>query len=170
MQQDEKARMEDLRVASTQEAAVLDELLALERAALDPYFGESDPSAYVALFADNATYFDPNTGGRLDGAAYRQQFAGYAGQIPPFRYEILNPAVDLRGDTAVFTFNLEMVNPADNTVAGVWNTTEVHCRTDRGWEMERATFAHSDKGFELLSSQMVPIAALTDRPLDDLRR
>jgi hypothetical protein len=32
--------------------------------------------------------------------------------------------------------------------------------TERGWEMERATIAHTGKGFELLSSEMVPIAAL----------
>jgi hypothetical protein len=33
-------------------------------------------------------------------------------------------------------------------------------RTDRGWEMERATIAHTSEGFELQSSEMVPIAAL----------
>ena len=32
--------------------------------------------------------------------------------------------------------------------------------TERGWEMERATIAHTDQGFELLSSEMMPIAAL----------
>jgi hypothetical protein len=33
-------------------------------------------------------------------------------------------------------------------------------QTDRGWEMERATIAHSDQGFALQSSELVPIAAL----------
>ncbi len=33
-------------------------------------------------------------------------------------------------------------------------------RTDRGWEMERATIAHTSEGFELRSSELVPIAAL----------
>lgn len=146
MRKDDTSPTEDRRPATDREAAVLAELVARERAALDPYVGDSDPSAYVALFADEATYFDPNTGGRLDGDAYKQQFASYAGQIPPFKYEILNPAVDLRGDTAVFTFNVEMVDPADDTVAVKWNATEVHCRTDGGWEMIHAHWSHALPG------------------------
>ena len=125
---------------------VLEELMALETAALDPYFGQSDPSAYVALFADEATYFDPNSAGRLNGDAYKQHFAAAAGQIPPFRYEILNPAVDLHGDTAVFTFNVKAVDPADGTVAALWNTTEVHCRIHGGWEMVHAHWSYTEPG------------------------
>jgi hypothetical protein len=33
-------------------------------------------------------------------------------------------------------------------------------RTDRGWEMERAIIAHTEQGFQLQSSELVPIAAL----------
>jgi len=128
------------------DTTALTELVALERAALDPYLGESDPSAYVALFADEATYFDPNSAGRLDGDAYEQHFAAVAGQIPASRYKILNPAVDLRGDTAVFTFNVEVVDLADGTVVTLWNTTEVHSRTDDGWEMVHAHWSHSEPG------------------------
>ncbi len=127
-------------------ATVLEELMTLERAALDPYFAESDPSAYVALFANEATYFDPNSAGRLDGDAYKQHFAAAAGQIPPFRYEILNPAVDLHGDTAVFTFNVKAVDPAAGTVAALWNTTEVHCRINDGWEMVHAHWSYTEPG------------------------
>ncbi len=128
------------------EVSVLEELMTLERAALDPYFAESDPSAYVALFANEATYFDPNSAGRLDGDAYKQHFAAAAGQIPPFRYEILNPAVDLHGDTAVFTFNVKAVDPAAGTVAALWNTTEVHCRINGGWEMVHAHWSYTEPG------------------------
>jgi hypothetical protein len=32
--------------------------------------------------------------------------------------------------------------------------------TEQGWELERVTFARTDKGFELLSSEWVPISAL----------
>lgn len=135
-------------VIGTQEddAAVLEELMTRARAALDPYFAESDPSAYVALFADEATYFDPNSAGRLDGDAYKQHFAAFKGQIPPFRYKILNPAVDLHGDTAVFTFNVEVVDPADGTVATLWNTTEVHCRIHGGWETVHAHWSYTEPG------------------------
>ena len=146
VQESDKTPTQDRRAATDREATVLEELVARERAALDSYFAESDPSAYVALFAEHATYFDSNTGGRLDGDAYKQQFASYAGQIPPFKYEILNPAIDVRGNTAVFTFNVEMVDPADDTVAGVLHATEVHCRTDGGWEMIHAHWSDANPG------------------------
>ena len=128
------------------EVAVLEELMALETAALDPYFGQSDPSAYAAMFADEATYFDPNSAGRLNGHAYKQHFVAFAGQIPPLRYQILNPAVDLHGDTAVFTFNVEVVDPADGTVAALWNATEVRCRIHSGWEIVHAHWSYTEPG------------------------
>ena len=126
------------------DAAVLEELVEEVSVALDPYFAQSDPSGYVARFADRATYFDPNSAGRLDGDAYRQHFAGYAGQIPPFNHRILNPTVDLNGDTAVLTFNLEVIDPEDGTRAALWNTTEVHHRTDDGWEMVHAHWSYAE--------------------------
>ncbi len=67
MQRDDATPTKDGRAAPDREAAVLEELVARERAALEPYFGKSDPSAYVALFAEEATYFDPNTGGGSTG-------------------------------------------------------------------------------------------------------
>jgi len=51
------------------EAQVLEELLAQERAALDPYYGESDPSSYVARYADKVTTFDPWSNGKLEDRA-----------------------------------------------------------------------------------------------------
>jgi ketosteroid isomerase-like protein len=137
---------EGAKATQDEDAVALDELMTLERAALDPYFGESDPSTYVALFADEATYFDPSSAGRLNADAYKQHFAAIAGQIPPLRSKILNPAVDLRGNTAVFTFNVEVVDPADGTVVTLWNTTEVHCRTDDGWEMIHAHWSYTEPG------------------------
>jgi ketosteroid isomerase-like protein len=144
--EDNRAPIAHQREIQDSDAAVLKELIALETAALDPYFAESDPSRYVALFADEATYFDPNSAGRLHGGAYKQHFAAYAGQIPPFRYKILNPAVHLLGDTAVFTFNVEVVDPADDTVAALWNTTEVHYRTDDRSEIVHAHWSYTEPG------------------------
>ena len=122
---------------------VLEELLTGERAALDPYTGDSDPSAYVARFDQHATYFDPNSGGRLENGAIAQLFGAYAGQIPKSRYEILNPSVDVRGDTAVFTFMFEAYDPEDDSVTARWNTTEVHARTADGWRMIHAHWSHT---------------------------
>jgi hypothetical protein len=123
---------------------LLDTLLTGERAAMDPYFGESDPTGYANRFAEEATYFDPNSGGRLEGRAIAQLFGAYAGQIPKWRYEILNPSVDVRGDTAVFTFNLETYDLDESSVTSRWNTTEVHAHTADGWRMIHAHWSHTE--------------------------
>lgn len=122
--------------SSSRESAqeVLDTLLSQERAALDPYYGQSDPSTYVAMFADKVTTFDPWSNGRMDDGAATYNLMGFAGSIPAVAYEIVNPRVDLYGDAALFTFNVELTNPVGETVA-VWNTTEVHHRTNGGWEL-----------------------------------
>jgi ketosteroid isomerase-like protein len=113
---------------------VLEELLAQLRAALDPYYGESDPSTYVAMYADKVTTFDPWSNGKLENNAAKESLLAFAGVIPISSYVVLNPSVDLFGDTAVFTFNAEVTNPEDGTVVAVWNATEVHHRAKGGWE------------------------------------
>ena len=128
------------------DTAVLEDLVAQERAAMDPYFADSDPAAYVALFADEATYFDPNTPGRVEDEAIAKHFAGYAGEIPPWRYEVLNPEVTVRGDTAVFTFNLVTFDRDDGSVTSRWNTTEVHARSGDAWRIVHAHWSHTEPG------------------------
>ena len=120
------------------ESAVLEELLAQEKAVLDPYFGESDPSSYVAMYADRVTYFDVWSQVKLEDDAARDHLLAFKGEIPPFNYEILNPAVQLMGDTAIFTFQVDMIDPAAGERFALWNTTEVHCRADDEWELVHA--------------------------------
>lgn len=127
----------------TDAESVLEELTVLTRTALDPYFADSDPTEYVALFGDAAaTYFDPMAAGKLEDDAARNQLRSYQGIIPDVQYQILNPAVQLFDDTAVFTFNVETYDKSDGTVNGLWNTTQVHRRSGGGWEMVHAHWSH----------------------------
>lgn len=131
--------------AEESEEAVLEELLALESATLDDYYGESDPTAYAQLFADKATYFDPWSGGRLEDGAIKEYLLSFAGQIPKLDYEIPNPRVDLYGDTAVFTFNLDATDRKDGTVTH-WNVAVVFTRTKDGWERVHANWSFTELG------------------------
>jgi hypothetical protein len=123
---------------SETESAVLEELLAQEKAVLDPYFGESDPSSYVARYADRVTYFDAWSPVKLENDAARDHLLAFKGEIPPFNYEIVNPSVQLMGDTAIFTLQVDMIDPAAGETFALWSTTEVHCRADDGWELVHA--------------------------------
>ena len=127
-----------------EESVVLKDLLEQERAALDPYFGETDTSAYAGLFTPDATYFDPNSAGKLTGQAIPELFAGYAGQFPPGRYEILDPSVQATGDAAVFTFNVDTFDAVGGSITSRWNATEVHRRTAQGWELIHAHWSHRE--------------------------
>ena len=112
-----------------QNAQARNELTALVTAALDPYFADSNPKEYAALFAADAI---------------QQLFAAYAGNIPPDRYEILDPTADLHGDTAIFTFNLDTFSQDDGSVTSRWNTTQIHSRSADGWDMIHAHWSHRE--------------------------
>ena len=129
--------------AEESEAVVLDELIALESAALDEYYGESDPTAYAELFADKATYFDPWSGGMLEDGAIKEYLMSFMGQVPKLNYEILNPRIDLYGETAVLAFNLDAIDPKGGAVTG-WNVTLVFTRTTDGWQRIHANWAYTE--------------------------
>ncbi len=123
------------------EATALEELVAEEQAVLDFYFAESDSSTYVGMYADgDVTYIDPSSGGVLKNEAAKDYLLGFTGLIPPFTYEITDPSVNLSGDTAIFTFNVEMFD--GGAPVGTWNTTEIHQRTGDGWEMIHAHWSN----------------------------
>lgn len=123
------------------EATALEELLTQERAVLDFYFAESDSSTYIAMYAtDDVTYIDPSSGGILRDQAAKDHLRSFTGLIPPFTYEITDASVNLSGDTAVFTFNVNMFSEGEP--GGTWNTTEIHERADGGWEMIHAHWSN----------------------------
>ena len=123
------------------ESAALDDLLTQEQEVLDFYFAESDSSTYVAMYADEGiTYIDPSSGGILRDQAAKDYLLSFTGLIPPFTYEIVDPSVTLSGDTAIFTFNVEMFSEGEPV--GAWNTTEIHQRAGDGWEMIHAHWSN----------------------------
>ncbi len=127
-----------------EETTALEELTALANEALTPYFDDSDTSKYARLFARDATYFDPNSSGRLEGNAIGELFAAYAGSIPPDRFEILDPDVTIHGDVAVFTYNLDTFSREDGSVTSRWNTTEIPERSADGCDMTHAHWSHRE--------------------------
>ena len=127
------------------EAAALEEILELEGAALDTWYGDSDPAAYAQSFADKATYFDPWSAGKLEDSAVKEYLMAFAGLVPKLHYEILNPRVDLYGDTAVFTCNLDATNRKDSTVTQ-WNVAAIFTRTRDGWEKVYASWSFKELG------------------------
>ena len=126
-------------VAETDEA-ILEEMIALEQSKLDPYF-QNDISAYLAEITDETTYFDPNMGRKLTGEGVREFFRNvYAGNVPPFDYELTDTSAVVRGDVVVFTFRIDMSDPTSGEPVGYWMVTKILERTDDGWETIHSHF------------------------------
>jgi ketosteroid isomerase-like protein len=120
---------------------VLEELVALERSALDRWI-HLDPQGYLDLQAPEVTYFDPFTQSRVDGRdALQVRMAPMKNMKLPFtdpRYEMINPQVQLHGDMALLTFNLlNYGKPPDGPerVMSRWNSTEVYSRIGGTWKI-----------------------------------
>lgn len=120
---------------------VLEELVALERAALDRWI-TADPDGYLAIYAQDVTYFDPFTDRRVDSLdAMRQRLAPMKTAKLPFtnpRYEMANQKVQLHGDIALLTFNLVNYGTMPDGKEHVltrWNSTEVYARTGGSWKI-----------------------------------
>jgi uncharacterized protein (TIGR02246 family) len=120
---------------------LLDELVALERAALDRWI-TLDPDGYLDLFAPDVTYFDPTTERRIAGlTAMQTRLAPMKTMKAPFsdpRYEMIEPRVQRHGDVALLTFNLinyeKLADGAESELAR-WNSTEAYARVEGRWRI-----------------------------------
>jgi ketosteroid isomerase-like protein len=123
---------------------LLNELLALERAALDDW-SRGDTPGYAARLADHATYFDHATPARLEGQrAVVAHVRNFEGKFSIPRYEIVDPVVHRSGDLAVLAFNWDPY-AADDTLIVRWNATSVYGRVDGGWRIVHAHWSMAPK-------------------------
>lgn len=112
-------------------------IIASERAALDRWC-RGEPAGYMELFADEITYFDPDVQQRVNGAeSLRKLLAPLEGKLKIERYEMIEPRVQLHGETAVLSYNLvDYLRAADGSLTtSRWNSTEVYRRLDGQWRI-----------------------------------
>jgi hypothetical protein len=119
------------RTAVENEHEIRKTIIELERGALDRW-AKGDPDGFIELSSPDVAYFDPFIERRLDGIeALGRYYEALRGKILIDRYEILNPKVQLAGDTAVLTFNFVSYGGGESR----WNCTEVYHRTDNDWRI-----------------------------------
>jgi hypothetical protein len=106
-------------------------IIELEWAALDRW-GKGDPSGFLEISAHDIVYFDPNLERRIDGReALAHYYEPIRGKVFFERFELLNPKVQVIGNTAVLTFNY--ISYGADGQQSPWNCTEVYCRIDTKW-------------------------------------
>jgi ketosteroid isomerase-like protein len=135
--------------------SLLEELVALERSALDRWINV-DPQGYLDLYAADVTYFDPTTERRVDGlVAMEARLAPLRGMKSPFkdpRYEISGPKVQRHGNVALLSFNLVnygKVGGRPESVLSRWNSTEVYARTNGRWKIIHSHWSYTKPEIKL---------------------
>jgi hypothetical protein len=119
------------------EQTTYDTIVTQERAAMERWY-TGDPSGYVELFVDDLTYFAPVSGGRLESvSALKELFAPIEGMIKVPRFEMFKPKLQLHGDVAVFTYQLNEY-ASGGSASARWNVTHVYRRTDKQWRIMHA--------------------------------
>jgi ketosteroid isomerase-like protein len=107
-------------------------VIGLERAAMERW-GQGDPDGFLEISAADVTYFDPFTERRLDGLdALRAWYAPFRGKIRIERFEMIDPQVQVAGETAVLTYRFDS-HGSEGSMR--WNTTEVYRRDPDGWKI-----------------------------------
>ncbi len=120
-------------------------IIALERAALDRW-GKGDPQGYLATYAPDVTYFDPEQQGRVDGlGAMKELYGPLTGKIKIDHYEMIGPKVQHRGDVAVLSYNLVSYakRPNGGSVIVRWNSTEVYGRIQGKWKIIHSHWSYT---------------------------
>jgi len=117
-------------------------VIEIEKKALDRW-GKGDPAGFLDITADDIVYFDPYVGVRIDGlAALQEYYQGLWGKVHFDRFELLNPNVQICGDTAILTFNYVSYKGAQ---ADRWNCTEVYRRDDdSNWRIIQTHWSYTE--------------------------
>lgn len=116
----------------TENESIATKLIAMERAALDRW-GAGDPSGYLEISAFDVVYFDPFLERRLDGLeALTALYESLRGSVHIDRYVLIEPKVQVCGEAAVLTFNL---NAYTGATVMRWNCTEVFRLDNAGWRL-----------------------------------
>jgi ketosteroid isomerase-like protein len=125
--------------AADSNAKATQEILALERQTMEGWL-RGDPDPTLALMDPQVTYFHYPLDKRLEGlSAVKTFFEPYRGKPLFDSYEMLDPMVQVSGDTAILTYQLMTRN---GSVSSRWNSTEVYRYKKKAW---RVIHAHWSK-------------------------
>jgi SnoaL-like protein len=113
-------------------------ILAQERRALDQW-AQGRPLQYFERWATDVTYFDDiGAHRRIDGiAGLRTYAASLEGKIPPHRYELVDPKVQVYGDLGIVTLRYEPFG-SDGAPLQRWKASLIYRRTNHEWHVVHA--------------------------------
>jgi uncharacterized protein (TIGR02246 family) len=113
-------------------------ILAQERRARDQW-AQGNPLGYLDVDADDVTYFDDiGAQSRINGVeAMRTYFNSLKGKIPPHRYDVVDPKVQVYGDIGILTLRYNAY-ATDGKPLARWKASSVYRRTGGEWRIVHA--------------------------------
>jgi len=131
-------------------------IVAQEHRALEQW-AKGNPLGYLEIDADDVTYFDDiGAHSRVNGiGAMRTYLTSLRGKIPPHRYEILDPNVQLYGDIGILTLRYHAYG-ADDRPRSRWKAISVYRRIDDQWRIVHAHWSLLKDGEDSRSSSPEP--------------
>jgi hypothetical protein len=110
-----------------------DIIINKEKAALDRWI-TGDTFGFVEIASDEITYFDPIVEKRITGIKeFSDYYASFRGKFSLPSYELLNPQIQLYGDTGILTFNF--VSSTNDGKKDRWNATDVYHLIKGEWKL-----------------------------------
>ena len=106
-------------------------IIAMEKTALEEW-NKGNPTGYLNIYAEDFTYFDPVQ--RINGfEKINELYESIRGSIQVKKYEMIDPVVQISGETAVLSYNLASYS---EDKASRWNCTAVYQQQpDRQWKI-----------------------------------
>ena len=121
-----------------------EDLLAQERAGLDQW-AAGNPQGYAHSATDDVTYFDDiGAATRIEG---REAWLSYLASlpVPPHSYEIIDPRVQVYGNTGILTFHYHGVGPEGEALPP-WKATSVYRYDEGAWRQVHAHWSLIKQG------------------------
>ncbi len=117
-------------------------IVDLEREAL-AQFGRGEIDGPLALCDDQIAYFDPCLERRIEGrSALAAHYEPARGQPQYARFDLLDPRVQVLGDTGILTYVLKTkAAPDAPSQETSWKVTAIYHRFDEGWRIVHSHFA-----------------------------
>jgi hypothetical protein len=132
------------RPASSAADGIASHIIGLEERALRRWCS-GDPSGFLAICADDVVYFDPFQNQRIDGLpALATYYESLRGKVSAVRFEMLNPHVQVVGETAVLTFNFVCWGANEDAIR--WNCTEVFRLTSGSCKLIQTHWSFTNAG------------------------
>ena len=135
-----KMKQETLNIETVEQA-----ILAKERQANDQW-SAGHPSGFSVNFASDITWFDDIAAqSRIEGRENMQNyFKSLEGKIPPHKYELVDPKVQLYGDIAILTFQYHSTMP-NGEPGPPWKVTSVYHLSNNDWQVVHANWSLVNK-------------------------